>query len=237
MFTHLKLKAPDRHTPTPTHTHQLGCSFSVFTHLKLKAQNYDSNFYCVVYIHTILNISLPASCCMQIRDTPQAESSSAHYLMYLLFHPGLSFFYALLVLELLWLFHIMIIFWRLKFPHHARQIRTRGHLKYVHIGMVFAAITLPWVCLGTILGTGGLTMTRFPPGYCLAQDFNAAFYTFVLPISIINALGASLITLILWTIITTRMTFKELQRKVSQWLCSIFFANRHNTYAYLLYTR
>ena len=68
--------------------------------------------------------------------------------------------------------------------------------------MVIAAIVLPLESVGVLFGTGGLTIPRFPPVACFARDANASYFAFVLPVSIINAIGASLLILILWTLIT-----------------------------------
>ena len=87
------------------------------------------------------------------------------------------------------------------FPFHARHYETKGYFRYIHIAMIIAAIILPWESMGAILGTGGLTVPRFPPVACFAMEADATFYSFVLPISIICALGVSLITIILWVLI------------------------------------
>ena len=79
----------------------------------------------------------------------------------------------------------------------------RGYFRYIHIVMVIAAINCSAVggC-GCTFGTGGMTIPRFPPVACFARDANASYFAFVLPVSIINAIGASLLILILWTLIT-----------------------------------
>ena len=115
---------------------------------------------------------------------------------------GIVFYYAALVLDMFWIFHIVILFWRIVFPLHARHFETRRYFQYIHCVMIIAAIVLPWGSLGTILGTGGLTIPRFPPIVCFAKEPDATFYSFILLISIINATGVSLIAIILWVLIT-----------------------------------
>ena len=68
--------------------------------------------------------------------------------------------------------------------------------------MVFIATVLPLASLGAMFGTGGMTISRFPPIVCLGADTDASFYSFVLPLSIISALGIPLIIVILGMIIT-----------------------------------
>ena len=65
--------------------------------------------------------------------------------------------------------------------------------------MVIAAIVLPWESVGVILGTGGLT---FPPVACFARATYASCFTFILPTSIINAVGVTLLVIIIWVVIT-----------------------------------
>ena len=114
-----------------------------------------------------------------------------------------------------WIFHIVIVFWRIVFPFHARTYETRGYFRYIHIVMVIAAIVLPLGSVGVILGTGGLTMSRFPPLTCYAREPNASYFAFVLPVSIISATGLSLLIIILWVIITKVGNMKS-QSEVSE---------------------
>ena len=83
----------------------------------------------------------------------------------------------------------MILFWGIVFPFHARNYENRGYFRYVHIAMVIAAIVLPLESVGVILGTGGLTIPRFPPLLCFAREVDADYYTFVIPVSIISVLA------------------------------------------------
>ena len=87
------------------------------------------------------------------------------------------------------------------FPFHAMHFETRGYFRYIHIAMIIAAIVLPLESVGAILGTGGLTIPRFPPASCFAVETDATFYSYVLPVSIIQSIGVSLITIILWVLI------------------------------------
>ena len=103
------------------------------------------------------------------------------------------------------------------FPFHARTYETRGYFPYIHIGMVIAAIVLPLESVGVtvLLGTGGLTIPRFPPVLCFARETDATFFSLILPVSIINAIGVSLITIILWVVIT-KVGSMKIQSEVSE---------------------
>ena len=115
---------------------------------------------------------------------------------------GLILYYASLVFTMFWVFHIAILFWGVVFPFHARRFETRGYNRYIHIAMVIAAIVLPLESVGVILGTGGLTIPRFPPVSCFARETDASYFAFILPLSIASAIGVLLIVIILWTLIT-----------------------------------
>ena len=101
------------------------------------------------------------------------------------------------------------------FPFHARTYETRGYFRYIHIVMVIAAIVLPLESVGVLLGTGGLTIPRFPPVACFARETDASYFAFVLPISIVNAIGVSLVIIILWVVITKVGNMKT-QSEVSE---------------------
>ena len=132
-------------------------------------------------------------------------------------HPpaGLLFSYGTLVQALFWFFHIIILFWGIKFPFHAKRFETRGYLKYVHIAMVVLAIFLPCGYIAAVAATGGATIARFPPLFCFARNVDAYFYSLVVPICIIDGAATSLLLVILWSLITTLWTQKR-KAKVSK---------------------
>ena len=128
---------------------------------------------------------------------------------------GLLIQYTGLVYHMFWIFHIVILFWRIVFPFHARTYETRGYFRYVHIVMVIAAIVLPLESVGVLLGTGGLIIPRFPPISCYARETDASFFAFVLPITFISATGVSLLVIILW-VISTKVGNMKAQSEVSE---------------------
>ena len=129
-------------------------------------------------------------------------------------HTGQMVYYTLLVIAAFLICHIVIIFWGIVFPFHAKSFERRGYFRYIHIIMVVIAITLPWASLGTFFGTGGMTIAQFPPFLCAAKNSDANFYALILPECIINATGISLITIIL-SIIITKGRNSKLRSKVS----------------------
>ena len=57
-------------------------------------------------------------------------------------------------------------------------------------------------------------MRNFPPRVCLPRSTDTVFYSFLLPISVINAIGIPLIIVILSILIITMGKFQQ-QSKVS----------------------
>ena len=91
-----------------------------------------------------------------------------------------------------------------KFPFHYKNMKQRGHFKYVHIGMVLIALLLPLVPVGIVFGNGGFTIAFFPPSIFLPEEQDVAFYAILLPYSIVMAGGISLIAVILQELVLVR---------------------------------
>ena len=140
--------------------------------------------------------------------------------------PGLAFYYASLTLALFWFFHIVLLFWKIKFPFHAKRFKTKGYFRYVCVIMVIAAVFLPLESLIAILASGGLTIPRFPPVQCFPRNTDAAFYSVVFPISIVFAIAVSLIAIILWVVVTkvgsrqSRQSQRKVRKSYTEFFCS-----------------
>ena len=117
------------------------------------------------------------------------------------FHPGAVFHYVALQETFLWLFHIIAVFWFVRFPVHAKIFKNKRHFRYVHLIMLGVAIILPCIPLVAVLTTGGCRLASFPPFQCFARNNNVIYYTFILPASIMMATGITLIILILRVLI------------------------------------
>ena len=123
----------------------------------------------------------------------------------------------------------MILFWGIVFPFHARNFEIRGYFRYIHIAMVLAAVVVPLESVGVILGTGGLTIPRFPAVACFARKTDASYFAFVLPLSIASAIGVPLIVVILWSLITKVGNLKP-SSKVSGRMFCIYTHLRETTF-------
>ena len=87
----------------------------------------------------------------------------------------------------------IVMFWGIQFPFSSRRFKMKGYAKYLHLSLVLLSFVLPVVPLVVGFETGGYSMPRFPPTTCLADNKDATFYSFILPITVIMALGISLV--------------------------------------------
>lgn len=114
---------------------------------------------------------------------------------------GVCLYYFVMQLLLLWLFHIISIFWGVYWPIWA-SLQSAARRVVLHIAAVSMALVLPAIPVLIIHylapGAGGFTLTRFPPILCAASSLALNFYTFMLPLSILIACGLTLLVLIFW---------------------------------------
>ena len=112
-------------------------------------------------------------------------------------------------LAVMWISHISIILWTVRFPLHALEFTASNRMKYIHGVIVISALVIPIASIAGAFATGGFINARFPPLLCLPKSSDTAYYALVLPISIIMPCGVSLLLIILWTIqkVNRRLTF------------------------------
>ena len=119
------------------------------------------------------------------------------------FFAGIVFYYGLFQLAVWWFCHEISLFWKIKFPFHARSFETAHRMKYVHITMVTVGLILPALPVIVTFTTGdpsGFGLTRFPPILCTGLEKDSTFYSLVLPINILMATGIPLLIIIFWII-------------------------------------
>ena len=124
---------------------------------------------------------------------------------------GIVLYYGLFQVAVWWFCHEISIFWGLRFPFHARSFEKAHRTKYIHITMVIVGLVLPALPVIVTFTTGdpsGFGLTRFPPILCTGLQRNATFYSLVLPINILMAIGIPLLVIIFWIIhkVRTYMT-------------------------------
>ena len=102
---------------------------------------------------------------------------------------------------LLWLFHILAIFFGLQFPMRAKFLKKDGYFRYIHLIMLGLAIVLPCIPIAVVQATGGSMLVTSPPFQCYATNIDAIYYTVILPGCIMLGTGITLTILILHIII------------------------------------
>ena len=113
---------------------------------------------------------------------------------------GSLLFYCFMQIAVLWILHVSVIFWNVRFPDQYMLLNRRHQVKYIHLVSVLVAIVVPVIPVAVIYGTGGFVNGRFPPLLCLPSNANAAFYSLVLPVSVLIASGVTLLLAVFWTL-------------------------------------
>lgn len=121
--------------------------------------------------------------------------------------PGSVYYYTILHLSILWLSHVFILFWKIKFPFHARHCEKK---RTTHVLVVLLAVFIPTIPVIMSFLTGGFTIGSHPPSFCVSKNSDVAYYTLALPMSIIGATGVSLIFVVLLTVIKVNSFYMEI---------------------------
>ena len=118
----------------------------------------------------------------------------------MLAYAGMVFYYVLLQQAVWWFFHVFLMFWKIRFPFHARSFETDGYFKRIHITCVILGLLIPLIPVITVLGSEGFTITIFPPLLCNSKTADPVFYALVLPIIVLLQVGVSLLVVIFWIV-------------------------------------
>lgn len=132
------------------------------------------------------------------------------------------FVYALLQTAIWWLFHTTALFWKIRYPFHARSFEMARKIKYIHISCIIAGLLIPLLPIITSMAdfavdlrtnvplqnmnitflSGGLgyRQVRFPPVLCAGRNSDAVYYTSLLPINLIVIAGLTELIILFWTI-------------------------------------
>ena len=111
---------------------------------------------------------------------------------------GSVYYYAILQVAIWWLCHMTALFWKIKFPFHAKRFEKS---RMIHLLVVLLALFVPTIPVIASFSTGGFVTSNYPPRLCVSKSREAAYYTIVLPSSIILATGTSLLVMVLIIII------------------------------------
>ena len=112
-----------------------------------------------------------------------------------------------------WFLHLFHLFVGIAFPFWSRILNEKKWKIRLHIAEVFGSVVLCSLAPTIFVSVSEYTLVRFPPLFALPSR-DVAFYTIVLPLAIILAVGVNL----------TLYAFLRLH-KVMQYLNSIFKVN------------
>ena len=100
----------------------------------------------------------------------------------------------------MWIFlHGIFLFWAVVFPFNYRHLRISGRIRYAHIISVVLAVVVPLPAALVHLKDGHIAFIS-PTLLCRGRNEDYAYYTFVLPVSIIMCITSCLLVVIIWTI-------------------------------------
>ncbi len=122
---------------------------------------------------------------------------------------GFVFTYCILQECTLATLHTIFLYWAVGFPFSYRQFKLQKRVRYVHIISVVLALVIPLPGALIHLGDGYRFLTT-PVYACSVRNFDFAFYTLVLPISIMMCITSCLMMLIFWTIFKVCLSLLEL---------------------------
>ena len=89
------------------------------------------------------------------------------------------------------------LFLKIKFPFHAKRFEKSRKIQLLVVLLALFLTTIPVI---VSFSTGGFVTNHYPPRLCVSKSREAAYYTIVLPSSIILATGTSLLVMVLITI-------------------------------------
>ena len=118
---------------------------------------------------------------------------------------GCVFYYGIFQMAVWWFCHVVSLFWKIRFPLHARLFENAHHMKYIHIAMVTVGLVLPTLPVIVTFTAGdpsirGFGLTSFPPTNCDSLQMDPIFYSLVLPINLILVTGIPMLIIMFWII-------------------------------------
>ena len=112
-------------------------------------------------------------------------------------HVAASVIYASHQVALWWLFHLSMVFCAVFWPFKYNYWKQLGYFKYIHTVMVAAGIILPIIPVIICLKVDGYVLYLIQP-QCVPRNIQTIFYSHLLPMIIVVAIGLYLLILIFW---------------------------------------
>lgn len=125
---------------------------------------------------------------------------------------GIILYYILIQLLLWFLWHTIAVFLSVTWPQHAKKlIKSKKH-RYLHITFVLASLILPTAPVLIVMFASsepvklGFTLPQSPLILCTGIDLHSNFWGVLFPMSILLAIGTSLLVLVLRVVLKVIMT-------------------------------
>ncbi len=116
---------------------------------------------------------------------------------------------------MLWVIHMVALFWKVFFPYQAKSLQSSKRLKAVYALCVIVALVSPLIPVIATFAHFGITrdvstegtpgrlgfgLVRFPPLLCSGLNSEITFYTVILPTILLIMVGITTLILVIWRI-------------------------------------
>ena len=134
---------------------------------------------------------------------------------------GFLFTYAMEQIPMWVLLHTVFLFWAVVFPFSYRSLKISGRIRYAHIFCVVLAVIIPLPAALVHL-KDGYNSPNTPTLVCAGRNGDYTYYTFVLPVSIIQCAISCLLVVIIWTIFNVRLSVYSYKKEIIMWFVLIY---------------
>ena len=101
------------------------------------------------------------------------------------------------MMHFFWIMHLFHMFTRLTFPMQSRNFDQSTYRHWIHIGEVGGGILIAIIPPIAVASASEYNVPSFPANYCIPEP-RVAYYTELLPINIVLAVGVCFIVTIFW---------------------------------------
>lgn len=142
-------------------------------------------------------------------------------------YAGIVLYYCMLQLNIWWVFHVCVLFWKVRFPFHS--LKNAHRMFKIHLTLVVLGIIIPLLpVIATIAHSQtpgfytrndfpeglGFGLAQFPPILCYTLDKDIVFYSFILPVTFLMFVGITVLLITIWIV------HKVKARIIDSWFCT-----------------
>ena len=121
----------------------------------------------------------------------------AYLILVCVFYLGFVIHTCILMMHFFWIMHLFHMFTRLAFPMQSRNFDQSTYRHWIHIGEVGGGIIVAVIPPIGVAAASEYNVSSFPANYCVPEP-RVAYYTELLPINIVLAIGVCFIVTIFW---------------------------------------